>query len=112
MELKNYQQRAIRETRTFLEFLEAEQAKGNKHASADAWDEVSKQRALYPHYRPHKSGLGKDVPTSCVKVPTGGGKTLLATHFLGLIHQTILKSRNGAGPLFGSFPATKSIKIH
>jgi hypothetical protein len=30
-------------------------------------------------------------------VPTGGGKTLLATQILGLVYQTILKKRNGCG---------------
>jgi type III restriction enzyme len=110
MELKNYQQRAIVETRSFLECLATEQAKGNKHASMDAWDEMAKQRPLHAHYRPYKNGMGNDVPTFCVKVPTGGGKTLLATQFLGLIHQTILKSRNGAGLALWIVPSDQIYK--
>lgn len=41
--------------------------------------------------------LGKDLPTFCIKVPTGGGKTLLATQILGLVYQTVLKVRHGSG---------------
>jgi type III restriction enzyme len=110
MELKNYQQRAIQETRTFLGFLMDEQAKGNKHASTDAWDEVKKLFSIKGEYRKHKNGLGEDVPTICIKVPTGGGKTLLATQFLGLIHQTILKNRNGAGLALWVVPSDQIYK--
>ena len=80
MELKNYQQRAIQETRTFLDLLVVEQSKSNKHTSTDAWDEAKKSLTLRGGYREHKNGLGVDVPTFCIKVPTGGGKTLLATN--------------------------------
>src|ERR1051326_8671903 len=93
MELKKYQQRAISEIKSFLETVAAERSKGNKHASLDAWDAVGKKA----YYHRHTNGLEADVPTVCVKVPTGGGKTLLATQILGLIYQTILKERNGAG---------------
>ena len=110
MELKNYQQRAIQEVRTYLELIAAEQAKSNKHASMDAWEEVSKRRALNSHYHNHRNGLGLDVPTFCVKVPTGGGKTLLATQFLGLVHQIILKQRNGAGLALWVVPSDQIYK--
>jgi type III restriction enzyme len=110
MELKNYQQRAIQETRAFLGFLLAEQVKGNKHASTDAWDEAKKLFSIKGEYRKHKNGLGEDVPTFCIKVPTGGGKTLLATQFLGLIHQTILKNRNGAGLALWVVPSDQIYK--
>lgn len=106
MELKNYQQRAIHETRAYLDLLATEQSKGNKHASSDAWEVASIPRL----YKQHKNGLGKDVPTFSIKVPTGGGKTLLATQFLGLVHQTILKDRNGAGLALWVVPSDQIYK--
>jgi len=110
MELKNYQKRALSETRIFLEALAAEQARDNRHSSADAWEEVKKRFSLPGIYREHKNGLGRDVPTICIKVPTGGGKTLLATQFLGLVHQTILKRRNGAGLVLWVVPSDQIYK--
>ena len=48
-------------------------------------------------YAERRNGLGRDMPNFCLKVPTGGGKTLLATQVLGLIYSTILEKRYGAG---------------
>ncbi|MBI2069932.1 MAG: DEAD/DEAH box helicase family protein [Elusimicrobia bacterium] len=106
MELKKYQERVIREIKTFLETLAQEQAKGNKHAAYDACKEL-KFSWLY-HQR--ENGLGKDLPTFCIKVPTGGGKTLLATQILGLAYQTILKSRNGCGLVLWVTPSDQIYK--
>ena len=61
-------------------------------------------------YRPRKNGLVKDLPTFCIKVPTGGGKTLLATQILGLIYQTILKNRNGSGLVLWVVPSDQIYK--
>src|SRR6266567_8314323 len=97
MQLKRYQERVIREVKTFLEALAGQQALGNKHASEDAWDNAKTKFDLPGLYRSRKNGLGRDLPTFCIKVPTGGGKTLLATQVLGSIYQTIFKERNGAG---------------
>jgi hypothetical protein len=50
------------------------------------------------------------VPTFCIKVPTGGGKTLLAAEILGVIHRTILKDRNGAGLVLWVVPSDQIYK--
>jgi type III restriction enzyme len=110
MELKRYQERAIREAKTFVEFLATQQAAANKHASMDAWDEAAKRLPLRGQYRERRNGLGLDMPTFCIKVPTGGGKTLLATQLLGLVYQTILKERNGAGLVLWVVPSDQIYK--
>jgi type III restriction enzyme len=109
--LKQYQERVLREVKHFLDLLAAEQAAGNRHATLDAWREAKKTLpGLVGTYRERENGLGKDLPTFCVKVPTGGGKTLLATQILGLIHQTILKGRNGAGLVLWVVPSDQIYK--
>jgi len=105
MQLKRYQERVIRETRIFLDSLAAHQASGNRHASLDAWDDAARQFELPGRYQPRRNGFNKDLPTFCVRVPTGGGKTLLATQILGLIYKTILKSRNGTGLVLWVVPS-------
>jgi len=110
MQLKRYQERVIREVKFFLEALASQQASGNRHASVDAWEDARRSFFIKGDYRPRKNGLGKDLPTVCIKVPTGGGKTLLATQILGLIYHTILKSRNGAGLVLWVVPSDQIYK--
>ena len=110
MQLKDYQFRVARGVEHFLELLATEQATGNRHATLDAWDDAKEHVPIVGNYAEHKNGLGKDLPTFCVKVPTGGGKTLLATQILGLIHQTILKVRNGAGLVLWVVPSDQIYK--
>lgn len=105
MQLKHYQERVLGETGIFLEALSAHQAAGNRHASLDAWEDAARKFHLPDRYQPRRNGMNKDLPTFCVRVPTGGGKTLLATQILGLIYKTILKSRNGAGLVLWVVPS-------
>ena len=110
MQLKRYQERVIREVKLFLEALATQQAAGNRHASLDGWEDSKRQFFIRGDYHPRKNGLGKDLPTFCIKVPTGGGKTLLATQILGLIYQTILKNRNGSGLVLWVVPSDQIYK--
>jgi len=110
MQLKRYQERVIREVKLFLEALAAQQVSGNRHASLDAWEDAKRLFSLKGEYRLRKNGLGKDLPTFCIKVPTGGGKTLLATQILGLVYQTILKNRNGSGLVLWVVPSDQIYK--
>ena len=50
------------------------------------------------------------MPNFCIKVPTGGGKTLLATQILGLIYRTILKENRGAGLVLWVVPSDQIYK--
>jgi type III restriction enzyme len=111
MALKRYQERVVREVGTFLEKLAAQRASGNvKYASLEAWDEARKEFTIHGSYNARKNGLGKDLPNFCIRVPTGGGKTLLATQILGLIYKTILKDRNGGGLVLWVVPSDQIYK--
>src|SRR6266542_3559718 len=94
MQLKRYQERVLEEVRSYLQALAREWEAGNRrHAGQDAWEGAGLQRA----YRERRTGAGTDLPTFCIKVPTGGGKTLLATQVVGQAYKALLPDRNGAG---------------
>ena len=107
MELKKYQVELLKGIKVYLSALAKEQAGGNKHAALDAWESV---RVPGRRYADRRNGLGKDMPSFCLKVPTGGGKTLLATQVLGLIYSTILEKRNGAGLVLWVVPSDQIYK--
>jgi type III restriction enzyme len=48
-------------------------------------------------YHERRNALGEDVPNFTIKVPTGGGKTLIATQVLGDVFNSLLKERKGSG---------------
>jgi len=103
MDLKTYQHRVVEEVGRYLARLSEERASGNiKHAALDAWEDLK-----LGVYREHRNGLGEDLPTFCIKVPTGGGKTLLATQILGSAYRTILRDRNGAGLVLWIVPSSQ-----
>jgi type III restriction enzyme len=103
MELKDFQKRVVGEVEGYLRALAKEREGGNKkHAGKDAWEAVGLGR-----YEERRNGLGEDLPTFCIKVPTGGGKTLLATQVLGSIYRTILRDRNGAGLVLWVVPSSQ-----
>jgi type III restriction enzyme len=106
VELKKYQKRVLRETRTYLQALEEYQAKGDSCPSYAAW----KNSGIPRLFHPRQNKLDNDLPTICIKVPTGGGKTLLATQILGGIYQTILKERRGTGLVLWVVPSDQIYK--
>jgi type III restriction enzyme len=103
MDLKEFQRRVADEVECYLEAVAREREAGNqKHASKDAWEALSLGR-----YEEMRNGLGRDLPVFSIKVPTGGGKTLLATQILGSIYRTILKDRNGSGLVLWVVPSSQ-----
>ena len=109
MELKKYQLRVRDEVNAYLAELAKQQAAGNRHAALDAWENI---RVPGRRYAERRNGIGRDMPAFCLKVPTGGGKTLLATQVLGLIYSTILEKRNGTGWFCGWCPAIRFTRTH
>ncbi len=64
------------------------------------WDELRKRAALpatsqKSEHASRFDGSGEAVPNVCLKVPTGGGKTLLATAAVGQIFNQMLKRSSG-----------------
>lgn len=87
MELKDYQRRALDALRTFLD-----QAAIRDHAAAyAAAGAVGEPGAYGATYRP-LAGL-PGVPYCCLRLPTGGGKTLLAAYPIGIARDTYLARR-------------------
>lgn len=67
---------------------------------AKAWSSLRKQHKLPPGYASHPyssrwDGAGDAIPNVCLKVPTGGGKTLLAAAGVGSILSSYLKRHTG-----------------
>src|SRR5437879_8389880 len=97
MKLKEYQERALKEVKVFLEQLAAWRPEAFRRGSwlfdfaEKAWEEAGVGRT----YLKKKNGLGRPLPVFCFKIPTGGGKTLLAVKTIDLVHSFYLKQQTG-----------------
>ncbi len=121
MELKDYQQGVLDKLDKYLsildeqrgdaeDFVEFQRSKGKDVKLAnycdEAWKELNKQRLL-PHlsdargkkfiapYLSHYDGLDRSIPNICYRVPTGGGKTLLAASSVERIQTDYFKLQTG-----------------
>ena len=101
MILKEYQKRAVATVQSFVEQLSVWREKDGAARSQDpewgfdwvqrAWGSTVPGRL----YHPRLTGLGEQLPTFCLKIPTGGGKTLLATKVIDLVNGHYRRSRRG-----------------
>lgn len=103
MKLKHYQEKVITVLKNYLSELaiqrtEFEELMAIKPGLAkhfnfpqEAWEKSTGR----PTYFPKTNGLHEPLPDVYLKVPTGGGKTLLACHAIDLIHKLYLKKQTG-----------------
>jgi len=118
MELKDYQQSVLDTFDAYLGELRTQLAKSEKVRKANegetdpdlirsipdfpklAWERMKEQgrlpkfRAAIP-YSGREDGMGNVVPNACLKIPTGGGKTLLAAYAVSYIMGRYLQRNFG-----------------
>ena len=58
---------------------------------AEAWREATRGKVFVPR----RNGLGEPLPSFCLKIPTGGGKTLLATKVIDLVNTHYRRKQTG-----------------
>ena len=101
MILKEYQKRALETVELFLQRLAEWRGRQAKILEADpeaafdwvgrAWEKTVPARS----YLPRRNGLGEPLPSFCLKIPTGGGKTLLATKIIDLVNMHYRRQPRG-----------------
>ncbi|MCF7809718.1 DEAD/DEAH box helicase family protein [bacterium] len=104
MQLKKYQIRALREFEAFLiKLLEKERKISHLYPALKeagsilpdcaevAWKEMF-PKSLYVK---RSNAVWEPVPNVCLKIPTGGGKTLLACHAIGSINRVLKHTNTG-----------------
>lgn len=114
MELKDYQLKVIENLEVFLaelkaqfdeklEYFEFQQSRGKEAINPEksdycqlAWGATQGRISVYSRsYKPRFDGLNRNIPHACFKVPTGGGKTLLASKAVQYINQDFFSRSNG-----------------
>jgi type III restriction enzyme len=78
--LKDYQTRALDSLRAFLRQCSAD----GRPEGAFQEAQIRNGRPPVPYIRVHTEGLRPVTPYVCLRLPTGGGKTLLACHATGI----------------------------
>src|SRR4030095_5459107 len=97
MKLKEYQEHALQEVKIFLEQLAAWRTKMFVDGewlggcAERAWEKPEVCRS----YVKRKDGVGRPLPTFCLKIPTGGGKTLLAVKTIDLVQNIYRQEQTG-----------------
>jgi type III restriction enzyme len=102
MELREYQKKVVNKLSDYLVALGKQKERyekllhvdpelaGDFHYPKKAWEEIGRTT-----YKPARDGLNNPLPNLFLKVPTGGGKTLLACHSIDLINKLYLQKQNG-----------------
>jgi type III restriction enzyme len=97
MKLKEYQERTLKEVKVFLEQLAVWRGKARDgdewlyDFAEKAWEKAGVGRT----YLKKRDGLKRPLPLFCLKIPTGGGKTLLAVKTIDHVQNLYLKRQTG-----------------
>lgn len=113
MQLKDYQTKTLDALSVFLEraraqiqddmdYVEFQRSKGKEVKAPDSlatvWGEAMAAGELpegVPEWRSLKDGTGASIPHLCLKLPTGGGKTFIASHAVERIQSEFFDRRTG-----------------
>ncbi|MCC5842381.1 MAG: hypothetical protein JJT96_19850, partial [Opitutales bacterium] len=90
MILKDYQRKTLDTVKDFLMELHRRREKMERIREMDAemagavdWVKPAFDQVAPGRYTiARKNGIGEELPNFCLKIPTGGGKTLLATRVI------------------------------
>ena len=86
--LKDYQTRVLDSLRDFFRQC----SKDGRPEAAFQAAQLRNGRIPAPYLPVHAAGLAPGMPYVCLRVPTGGGKTLLACHAAGLAMGKLLRA--------------------
>ena len=97
--LKDYQQKVVRDVETFLTHLDTkreqfETVPGLKEA-VGSYVELALTGSCAHFSDRTKTGAGKAYPRVCIKMPTGGGKTLVAIETIRAYQNLFAKKKTG-----------------
>ena len=98
LELKSYQTRTLDQLQNFL--INATTLKGERGIRLAYIDQLGDEAKAYKPI----AGL-EESPFVCIKIPTGGGKTLVATKSLKVIQDKYVQEKNGVGLVLWYVPS-------
>ena len=91
MELKKYQQKTLDKIKDFLKDMEKEKPEfAFMHQTKKPYNDEA---------------FGDEIPFICIKIPTGGGKTLVGCHAVAEITDSFLKEKMGRGIVMWFVPS-------
>jgi len=90
MELKEYQKKTLEQVKSYLASLAKFKVSNPKYFTLEAWEECG-----LTSYNRKQNGLDEELPDFYLKIPTGGGKTILACHIIDLINRVYLRKQTG-----------------
>ena len=102
LKLKSYQERTLAELNEFLSDV-------NKLVSGSKLESEKAIKLTYSLKNEEKSYKSiselPNVPYLCMKLPTGGGKTLIASHSLSIVFDNYLQDKSGKGLVMWFVPS-------